>query len=70
MLELAIEIMIVIPYIGVVFSCMGSLSLDRYNFHFMMIVKETLTFLPISNLALQCYVLPTRPQLPNSYNVS
>ena len=32
---------------------MGSLSLDRYHFYFLMILKETLTFLSLSNPVLQ-----------------
>ena len=41
----------VILYIGVVFPFMRSLSLDRY--HFLIILKETLTFLSLSNPVLQ-----------------
>ena len=47
LLEFAIEIIPIIPYIGVVFPFMGSLSSD--NFYFLMILKERLTFLPLSN---------------------
>ena len=38
-------------YIGVVFSLTGSLSFDRFDFYlyFLMILKETLTFLSLSN---------------------
>ena len=43
----------IIPYIGVVSSFMGSLSLDHYHFYFFTILKETLTFLSLSNLDLQ-----------------
>ena len=52
-LEFAIEITPIVPYIGVVFSSMESLSLDRYHFYFLMILKETLTFLSLSDPALQ-----------------
>ena len=38
---------------GVVFSFLGSLSLDCYHFDFLMILKETLTFLSLSNPVLQ-----------------
>ena len=34
----------IIPYIGVVFPFIGSLSLDRSHFYFLMTLKETLTF--------------------------
>ena len=44
-------------YIGVVFPFMGSLSLDRYHVYFFMILKETLTFLLLSNLVLQYCVI-------------
>ena len=44
-LEFVTEIIPNIPYIGVVFPFMGSLSLDRNNFSFAMILTETLTFL-------------------------
>ena len=43
------EIIPIIPYIGVFFPFMGLLSLDRYHFNFLMILKETLTFLSLSN---------------------
>ena len=49
MLEFALEIMPVICHIGVVFSFMGSLSLDRCYFYFLMISKEMVTFLSLSN---------------------
>ena len=42
-------------YMGFVFLCMRSLSLDCYHFDFLMIVSETLTFLLLSNLVLQYY---------------
>ena len=32
---------------------MGSPLLDRYHFYFLMILKETLTFLSLSNAVLQ-----------------
>ena len=48
-----IEIMPIIPYMGVVYSFMGSLSLDRYHFEFLMILKETLIFLSLLNSVLQ-----------------
>ena len=32
---------------------MGLLSLDHYHFYFLMIFKETLTFMLLSNLVLQ-----------------
>ena len=38
---------------GVIFSFMGSLSLDRYHSHFLMIFKESLIFLSLSNPVLQ-----------------
>ena len=34
---------------GVVFSFMEFLSLDRYHFDLLMILKETLTFMLLSN---------------------
>ena len=43
----------IIPYIGVVFPFKESLFLDRYHFYFLMILKETLTFLSLSNPVLQ-----------------
>ena len=43
----------IIPYIGVVLPFKGSLSLDRYNFYFLMILKETLKFLLLSKPVLQ-----------------
>ena len=43
------EIKPIIPYIGVVFSFMGLLLLDRYNFYFLIILKEALTFLQPSD---------------------
>ena len=46
LLDFAIEI---IPYIGVAFPFMGWLSLDRHHFYFLMVLKETLTFLSLSN---------------------
>ena len=52
-LKFAIEIISIIPFIGVVFPLMGSLSLDRYHFYFLIILKETLTSLPLSNQVLQ-----------------
>ena len=36
-----------IPYIGVVLPFMGSLSLHRYDFYFLTILKKTLTFLSL-----------------------
>ena len=53
MLKFALEITLVITDIGVVFSFMGSLSLGHYHFHFLMILKEVLTFLSLSNPVLQ-----------------
>ena len=47
-LEFAIEVTPIIPYIGVVFPFMGLLSLNCYHFYFLMILKETLTFLSLS----------------------
>ena len=47
-LEFAIEIIPIIPYIGVVFSFMGSLS-----FYFLMILKEKLTFSLLANLVIE-----------------
>ena len=55
-LKSALESTFIITYIGVVFSFMGSLSLDRYHLDFLMILKEILTFLSLSNLVLH-YVL-------------
>ena len=66
-----IEIMAIIPYIGVVFSFKGSLSLDRYrqiviirslsldhyHFYFLMILKEMPTFTSLSNTVLQYSML-------------
>ena len=52
-IEFAVEIIPVIPYIGVAFPFMGLLTLDHYHFYFLMIFKETLTFLSLSNLVLQ-----------------
>ena len=46
-LEFAIEILPILPYIGVVFSFMGLLS-----FCFLMSSKGTLTFMSLSNLIL------------------
>ena len=43
----------IITCIGVVFPFVGSLSLDRYHCYLLMILKETLTFLLLSNLVLQ-----------------
>ena len=39
-LDQAIKIIPIIRYIGVVFSLTGSLSLGRYHFYFLMILKE------------------------------
>ena len=47
------EIKPVVTYIGVVFSFTGSLSLDRYHFLFLMILKELLIFLSLSTPVLQ-----------------
>ena len=47
------EILPIIPFVGVVFSFMGSLSLDHYHFYFLMVLKEMLTFLSLSNPVLQ-----------------
>ena len=55
-LEFAMEITPIIPYIGVVFSFMGSLSFNCCNFSFLMILKEMLIFMPLSNPVLQ-YVI-------------
>ena len=52
-LEFAIEIKFIIRHIGVVFSFMRSLSLDCYNFDFLIILKETLTIMSLSNPVLQ-----------------
>ena len=52
-LEFAIDIMPIKPYTGVAFPFMGLLSLDCYHFDFLMILKEMLTFLLLSNLILQ-----------------
>ena len=41
-LEFAVEIMPNIPHIGVVFSFVGLLLLNRYHCYFSMILKETL----------------------------
>ena len=54
----------VMTYIGVVFSFMGSLSLDCYHFYLLMILKETLTFLSLSNPVLQ-YV--RKEEKPDTY---
>ena len=43
------------PYVGVVFSSLGLLSLDRYHFNVLRILKGTLTF--PSNLVLQYHML-------------
>ena len=43
----------IIIYMGVVTPLMGSLSLDGYDFHFLIALKETLTFLWSSNSVLQ-----------------
>ena len=53
--RIAIEIMPIVPYVGVVFSFMGLLSLDRYHVYLLMILKKTLTFLSLSNPVLQYY---------------
>ena len=52
-LEFAMEIMPILPYIGVVFPFMGSLSLGCHNSYFLMILKKPLTFLLLSNPVLQ-----------------
>ena len=49
-------------------SCLpinGLLSLDRYHFYFVMILKETLIFLSLSNPILQCFSMTQ--QLPDDY---
>ena len=51
--ELANKITLVISYIGVVFSFMGLLSLDCCHFYFLMILKEMLKFLLLSNPVVQ-----------------
>ena len=48
-IRFATEIIPIIPYIGIVFSFTGFIILDRYHFRFLMILKETLTFLSLSN---------------------
>lgn len=53
LLELVIEIMPIIPCMGAVFPFVGSQSLDSYHLYFSMVSKETVTFLLLSNLALQ-----------------
>ena len=75
--DFAIEITPIICYIRVVFPFMGSLSLDRYRFYFLMILKETLIFLLLSNLVLQYLPLylspsltPFSPSLPPSLTTS
>ena len=55
-LGFAIEIISIIPYMGIVFPFAGSLMLDAYQFYFL-ILKETLTFLSLSNLVLQYVIL-------------
>ena len=52
-LDYAVEIILIIPYIGVVFPLMRLISLDRYHLYFLMILKSVLTFLPLSNPVLQ-----------------
>ena len=52
-LEFVLEMVPIIPYIGVVFPFIGSLSLDHNHFYFLMILKKTLTFLLLSNPVLQ-----------------
>mgnify|MGYP001793579733 CR=1 FL=1 len=47
-----VEIMSIIIYIGVVFSCTGSLSSYRHNYY-LMDLKETLTLLLLINSVLQ-----------------
>ena len=47
------EIIPMIPYIGVVFPFMASQWLDCYHFYFLTILKEALTFLSLINLVLQ-----------------
>ena len=42
-----------IPYIGVILPFLRSLSLVRYHFDFLMSLNETLTFLSLSNPALE-----------------
>ena len=46
-------IMPIIPYIGGFFPFMRPLSLDRYQFYFLLILKETPKFLSLSNPVLQ-----------------
>ena len=53
-LDCAIGIMHIIPYIGVVFSFLGSPLLYRYHLDFSMSLKETLTFPSLYNPFLQC----------------
>ena len=43
----------IIAYVGVVFSFMGSLLWHLYHFDFLVVLKETLTFLSLSNLVQQ-----------------
>ena len=52
-MEFTVEIMPIILYIGVVLPFTGSLLLDRYHFDFLVILKEVITFLSISNPVLQ-----------------
>ena len=52
-----IEVMPAIPYIGVVFPLVGSLSLECHNFEFFMSLKEMLTFLLLPNPVLQYLTL-------------
>ena len=48
-LEFTIEIMPIMTYTGVVFSFMGSLSINRHHFYLLMILKEKLTFRSLRN---------------------
>ena len=52
-LDYALEIIPIIPYIGVVFPFLRSLWLLCYHFYFLMSLNETLTFLSLSNPVLQ-----------------
>ena len=60
LLEFAIEITLNITYIGVVFSFIGSLSLDRYHFYFSMILKKALRFLSLSDWFYIMFICKTK----------
>ena len=46
---------------------MGSLSLDRYHFYFLMISKKVLTFLSLSNPVLPYWSFDSTEMLPHSH---